>query len=232
MMRNKFILGLALFFGLSAAFLTYFYLHRVTIQAQNRSNTQVVVATQNIPINTTITNDMVELKPFPTDLRNNLELVDISEAVGKINNVAISKGEVLLNNHIVKPGESIDQLAYTVPQGMRAMTVPVDEVTGVANMIVRGNRVDIIGNVSSNDGTNERAVVILQNIEVLAVGTSISQSAKPDSGNAPKTITLAVDPQSALKLKMALLKGGISMVLRSPADKETTNTTPFTANEF
>lgn len=233
-MRNKFVFGLALFFGLSAAFLTYFYLHKVTLQAQNRVYTQVVMATKDIPINTTITSDMVELKPFPTEMRNDQDLIDLNDAVGKVNVVAISKGEILLQSRIIKPGESTDRLSYTIPQGMRAMSIPVDEQTGVANMIRRDDRVDVVAEVANADGTNERSVFILQNIEVLAVGTSIGQSSvlNPDSGTPPKTVTLAVDPQSSLKLKMVLLKGNISLILRSPADKETPNTVPFTANQF
>jgi len=231
-MRNKLVFGLALFFGLLAAFLTYFYLHHVTTQTQNRVYTQIVMATQDIPINTTITNEMVELKPFPTELRNNKELVDVSEAVGKISVIGISKGEVILQGRIIKPGESTDKLAYTIPKGLRAMSIPVNEVSGVANMIRRGDRVDIITGIANASG--ERSVVVLQNIEVLAVGTSIAQTAVPSAENnaPPKTLTVAVDLQSSLRLKMALLKGDTSLVLRSPSDKEYVSTTPLGVDQF
>ena len=232
MMRNKTVFILALVFGLLAAFLTYFYLRHVTTEVQNRVYTQVVIATRDIPINTTITSDMVELKPYPTELRNNKEIVDLNEVVGQINNAVISKGEVLLQNHLVKPDQNTDKLAYTIPPGMRAMSVPIDEVTGVANMINRGDRVDVIAGVANSDGTNERSLVILQNIEVLAVGTSITQSAVPNPDASPKTVTLAVEPQSSLRLKMALQKGNISLVLRSPADKGDVATVPFGLNQF
>ncbi|MEA4925952.1 MAG: Flp pilus assembly protein CpaB [Syntrophomonadaceae bacterium] len=233
-MRNKLVLGLALFFGLAAAFLTYFYLQQLANQAQNRLYTNIVMAAKDIPANTTITGDMVELKPFPTDLRNNRELVDINEAVGKVNIVVISKGEIISQNRLIKPGESTDRLAYTIPQGLRAMSIPVDEITGVANMIRRGDRVDIIAGVANADGSNERSVVILQNVEVLAVGTSISDSSvpNPDDNAAPRTVTLAVDPQSSLRIKMALIKGNTSLILRSPVDQKPVATVPFNPNEF
>ena len=234
-MRNKLILGLALIFGLLAAFLVYNYLNNVNKSVEKRLYTQVVTAAQDIPANTAITNVMVELKSFPTDLRNGKEIVDMSGAVGKISPVAINKGEVLLENRLIKPGESTEQLSYTIPDGMRAMSIPVNEVTGVANMIKKGDRVDIVSVVPETDQSAvPRSVLVLQNIEVLAVGTVLnpSTSPTPEKVAAPATVTVAVDPQSSLKLKLALKNTDFSLTLRSAADKNIANPAPFALNQF
>lgn len=234
-MRNKLILVVALVFGLVSAFLIYNYLNHVNQVAQNRQYTQVVTATQDIPANTTITNIMVELKPFPTELRNGKEIVDINTVVGKISSTAISKGEVLLENRLVKPGESSEQLSYAIPEGMRAMSIPVNEITGVANMIKKGDRVDILAALPAGTQSSvASSVVVLQNIEVLAVGTVLNPSSTPsaEKNAAPATITVAVDPQSAVKLKLALQNTSVSLSLRSAADKNVNALTPFFMNEF
>jgi len=234
-MRNKLIIILALVFGLLAAFLVYNYLNNVNRAAEKRLYTQVVTAAQDIPANTSITNVMIELKPFPTDLRNGKEIVDINAATGKISSVAINKGEVLLENRLIKPGESTAQLSYAIPDGMRAMSIPVTEISGVANMIRKGDRVDIIAVVPATDQSPlPRSVLVLQNIEVLAVGTVLDSSSMPapEKVAAPATITVAIDPQSSLKLKLALQTTNISLALRSAADKNITNPVPYTLNHF
>lgn len=233
-MRNKSIIVLALVFGLLAAFLVYNYITGAKQAIQNQTYTQVVTAAQDIPANTTITDIMVVLKPFPTELRNGKELVNINDAVGKLAPVAFTKGEVLLENHLVKPGEGIQRLSYKVPNGMRAMTVPITEVTGVGNMITIGDRVDLIAVVpATNQSPEGRTVVILQNIEVLAVGAKMADTTVP--GEAPAadgTVTLSVDPQSSLRLKTALQSTSFSFTLRSAADKTFTNLVPVTVNQL
>lgn len=234
-MRNKLILVLALVFGLLAAFLVYNYLNKVNEEAEKRVYTQVVTAARDIPSNTTITTEMVELKPFPSELRNNKEIVDVQAAVGKISTVTISKGEVLLETRLVKPGEGTDRLSYAIPEGMRAMSIPVDEVTGVANMIKAGDRIDIVAVAPASDQTPQpHSVIVLQNIEVLAVGTVLNPSTGPTPEKAapPATITVAVDPQSSLKLKLALQDTEFSLTLRSAADKNIANPAPFALNQF
>jgi len=231
-MRNKLIFILALIFGLIAAYLVYSYLNHLTGSADNGAYTEVVVAAQDIPVNTNITSAMVELKRFPNDYRTNKEIILLKEAVGKVSLIAITKGEVILDNQLIKPGDNKEGLAYTVPQGYRAMSVPVDEVTGVAGMVKRGDRVDIVAVVSMGDNSPQpRSVVVLQNVAVLAVGTTLSPQAD-DKAVQAKTATVAVNLQDALRLKMAVQRGNISLLLRSPADQSATYPAPVGTEVF
>jgi len=231
-MRNKLIFILALIFGLIAAYLVYSYLNHLTGSADNGAYTEVVVAAQDIPANTNITSAMVELKRFPNDYRTNKEIILLKEAVGKVSLIAITKGEVILDNQLIKPGDNKEGLAYAVPQGYRAMSVPVDEVTGVAGMVKRGDRVDIVAVVSMGDNQPQpRSVVVLQNVAVLAVGTTLTPQAD-DKAVQVKTATLAVNLQDALRLKMAVQRGNISLLLRSPADQSATYPAPFGTELF
>jgi pilus assembly protein CpaB len=228
-MRNKLIFILALLFGLLAAFLVYNYLNHLSNPANGKGYSDVVVAVQDIPANSTITTAMVELKKYPNDLKTTKELVLLNDAVGKVSLIGINKGEVILNNQIIAPGDNKEGLAYTIPEGFRAMSVPIDEVTGVAGMIKKGDKVDVVSFVTTNANPPQPfTVVVLQNIQVLAYGTTLTtDKAVADKGTQAKSATLAVSLDDSLKLKMALQKGNISLLLRSPADQSTASPAPF-----
>jgi len=176
---------------------------------------------------------MLETKQYPTELRNGKELVDAEAAVGRISPASIQKGEILLENRLIDPSESNEQLSYVIPDGLRAMSIPINEVTGVANMIKRGDRVDVVSVIpASNEAPVAYAVTVLQNIEVLAVGTQLAPPEQTEKVTAPATVTVAVDPQSALKLKMAMQTTSFSLTLRSAVDKDSAETVPFAMNQF
>ncbi|MFA7079103.1 MAG: Flp pilus assembly protein CpaB [Syntrophomonas sp.] len=231
-MRNKIILVLALVFALLAAFMAYYMLNNAKQAALNEHYIQVVTATQDIPANTLINAEMLDSKNFPLSLKTGHEITDAGAAVGRISPVAISKGEYLLDNRLIKPGEGKDRLSYAVPEGMRAMSIPITNVTGISNMIKIGDRVDFVAIVPANSASPEpRSMMVLQNIEILAVGSAYKQTTAPQSSEAG-TLTVAVDPQSALKLKMALKNTDFALALRPPSDNNLVDPAPVTLNQF
>ncbi len=231
-MRNKIIVVLALVFALLAAFMAYYTINSAKQAALNEQYIQVVAAAQDIPANTLITAEMLESKNFPRSLQTGKEITDVNAAVGRLSPVAIGKGEYLLENRLVKPGEGKDRLAYTVPEGMRAMSIPINAVTGISNMIKIGDRVDFVAIVPPNSASPEpRSMMVLQNIEILAVGSAFKDTGAPQNAESA-TLTVAVDPQSALKLKMALKSTDFALALRPPSDKDMVNPAPVTINQF
>lgn len=231
-MRNKIIVVLALVFALLAAFMAYYVLNSAKQAALNEQYIQVVTAAQDIPANTLITAEMLETRNFPRSLQTGKEITDVNAAVGRLSPVAIGTGEYLLDNRLIKPGEGKDRLAYTVPEGMRAMSIPVNAVTGISNMIKIGDRVDFVAIVPANSGSPEpRSMMVLQNVEILAVGSIYKDSTAPQEG-AAATLTVAVDPQSALKLKMVLKNTDFALALRPPSDQNLINPAPVTMNQF
>lgn len=231
-MRNKIIVVLALVSALLAAFMAYYVLNSAKQAALNEQYIQVVTAAQDIPANTLITAEMLEQKNFPRSLQTGREVTEVNVAIGRLSPVMISKGEYLVDNRLIKPGEGKDRLAYTVPEGMRAMSVPINEVTGISNMIKIGDRVDFVAIVPANSASPEpRSMMVLQNIEILAVGSAYKESTAPQDAGAA-TLTVAVDPPSALKLKMALKNTDFALALRPPSDKDLVNPAPVTINQF
>ena len=233
MRSNKLIIVLAAIFALLAAFMAYYLINNAQEAAIRQQYVDVAAAIQDIPANTAITPAMLEMKRFPKDLQTGKEITDLNNAVGKISPVAVGRGEYLLDNRLVKPGEGTDRLSYKVPDGMRAMSIPVDVVKGVSNMIKIGDRVDIIAVVPPQSASPEaKSVLILQNIEILAVGSLYKETAAPEQNAEAATVTVAVDPQSALKLKMALQGTDIALALRPASDKNMVNPTPVTITQF
>lgn len=232
-MRNKLIVIVALVFGLLAAFLVYNYVSNVKRSVEERVYTQVVTAIADIPANSTITDTMVTLKPFPTELMTNKEILDVNDAIGKISTVGISQGEVLLQTRLIKPGEGVERLSYKIPDGMRAMAVPVNEVSGVGSLLKVGDRVDLIATVTATSQIPDpRSTVVVQNVTVLAVGPKLVDVAATPQDKAPQTVTVAIDPQTALRLKLALDTTNVSVTLRSAADKAFVNLTPVNLNQL
>ncbi len=232
MRSNKLIVALAIVFALLAAFMAYYMLSSARQAALKEQYIQVVTAAQDIPANTVIKPEMLELKNFPISLQTGKEITDINAAVGRISPVAVSRGEYLLDNRLIKPGEGKDRLAYAVPEGMRAMSIPITAVTGVSNMIKIGDRVDIVAIVPANSASPEpRSAIILQNIQILAVGSVYKETGTQQNAETA-TLTVAVDPPSALKLKMALKNTDWALALRPPSDKNLVNPAAVTINQL
>lgn len=232
-MRNKLIIGLALIFALLAAFMAYYVIDNAQKAALRQQYIQVATATQDIPANTPITAEMLAMKQFPKDLQTGLEITDINNAVGKLSPLTISKGEYLLENRLIKPGEGRDRLSYKVPTGMRAMSIPITEVTGVSNMLKIGDRVDIVAYVPAHSASPEaKSALLLQNIEILAVGSLHNETAAPQQNATANTVTVAVDPQNALRLKMTLQTTDFALALRPASDREIVNPAPVTITQF
>ncbi len=193
--------------------------------------TNVVVAAMNIAANTTITKDMVTTSAVPTEAVLPNAVRDSSLVVGSVLSENAVSGEQIISDRLVKAGEvGNGTLAYAVKPGMRAITIGVDNITGISGMIKPENTVDIIAQFqvqtqSATSSGTEGAVtaplskMLLQNIKVLAVDQVMSKSEK--SGTASySTITLEVTPQQAVELSFSAKSATLQAILRSPLDKK------------
>jgi pilus assembly protein CpaB len=137
---------------------------------------------------------------------------------GVISNLYL--GEPILESRLAAPGSG-GGLAATIPQGMRATAVKVNDVVGVAGFVTPGMRVDVLiagnppGQTNSAQGTLVKT--ILQNIEVLSAGTDIQRDAegKPQQ---VQVVNLLVTPEQAEVLSLATSETKIQLVLRNPLD--------------
>lgn len=129
-------------------------------------------------------------------------------------------GEPILENRLAAPGSG-GGLAATIPQGMRAAAVKVNEVVGVAGFVTPGMRVDVLitGNPPGATNSSQGSLVrtLLQNIEVLSAGTDIQRDAEGKPLQV-QVVNLLVTPTQAEILSLASNETHIQLVLRNPLD--------------
>jgi len=118
-------------------------------------------------------------------------------------------------------------LPPTITEGMRAISVKVNEVIGVAGFVVPGTRVDVLVTAkgSATTATTETRTV-LSNVQVLTAGTRYDQERATKEGKAIPTtvVTLLLTPDDAEKLTLASEEGRIMLALRNPLDTAPTKT--------
>jgi pilus assembly protein CpaB len=229
-LKSRYIILISIVFGLLTGYLIFNYLTGVEQAMTNIEYGEVVVAARDLPAKTLLTKEMVEIKKVPRDYIHPQALTKEDEAAGTINTTALVMGEQVLKSKVATKDNVKNGLSYLVPVGKRAVTVAVDDVSGVAGLIRPGDRIDVAAAVNIPEGQREQpfALVVLQNIQVLAVGKNMEAKETQDS----KTVTLAVTVEESRPLILASSKGSIRLMLRSPADNGTVYTAPFKAENF
>jgi pilus assembly protein CpaB len=142
---------------------------------------------------------------------------DLPEVEGKIAIAEIMKGEILHKARFADQGGG-SALAAVVAENMRAVSVRVNDVVGVAGFLLPGNRVDVVA--AYRERSDVLSETVVQNVKVLA----IDQSATSDK-NEPvvvRAVTLEVTPEDAEKLILAEQRGSIQLALRNPLDETVT----------
>ncbi len=206
-------------------------------ESMEEAKKTVVVAKQTIPAYTEITEDMVETIEYPESAVAPNAVSDLENAIGCSTLVEISAQEVLMSNHLLKAEDIAGGLGLLLDDGMRAMSVSVDSVTGVSNLLKVGNKVDVIvvlnapENVDNENGdlvNNESvAKILLENIEVVALDTTLIGNPVGDDGEPYyTTVTLAVSPQDALSLALACYEGSVYLIERPQNENESVTTSP------
>jgi len=177
----------------------------------------VVVAAQFIPARAKITRDMLQLSNRPALDAEPDALVNPAAAVGAGALISIPAGASITTAEITIGNEA---LASAVRPGMRAVSITLDRVRGVAGLIMPGDRVDIIAIPPRSGSETPVARTILRGVRVLALGSRVDTVATPTEADTQNltTATLAVTPQQADLLAMADVNATLRLALRSPEE--------------
>ena len=226
--RNR-ILTLFGIAWVSAALLTWFLYAKTTAPREQVRQT-VMAAERDLPLGATIKkSDVKAVKFLEKDVPTGA-LATAEQTVGRVTLYPISKNEPLTTSKVSSTGGA-DGITATIPAGYRAVSVPVNDVSGVSGLILPGSRVDVL---FTRPGTMVEAITstILQNVKVLAVGRAIfpNQTVDPKAAKMP-VATLVVTPADAQKLELAKNQGKISLSLRNPLDAQNSlDGTPVTTD--
>lgn len=202
---------------------------------------KVVVATQDIMPNIPITAEMLTVAEMPEEAVHLQSVKNTEDVVGKVTSSKIMLGEQVLSSKLITPGESTPDgtLAYSIEPGMRAITIAVSDITGLSNMIMPDNKVDIIGQYSvsvlqpnGEEKEIDYSVMLLEDVRVLAVDGNKTEQEKKSSETAYSSITLQVTPLQAMETSMSEFKGNLRAILRSPLDEGTTSLPALTIDNI
>jgi pilus assembly protein CpaB len=191
---------------------------RVTANAK-QPTTQVMVAARTLELGTLIRDADLRPGDWSGPLPKG-SLLRKEDVVGRGVMSAIYDGEPILENRLAPKGAGAG-LAATIPAGMRAVAVRVNDIVGVAGFVVPGMRVDILisGNPpgSQSGSTGTVAKTLLQNIEVLSAGQNFQKDSEGKPVQVP-VVNLLVTPEQAEILSLATNETRIQLVLRNPLD--------------
>ncbi|MGE5605095.1 MAG: Flp pilus assembly protein CpaB [Bacteroidota bacterium] len=226
-MGNKKYLVFALLCGAVASLLVFHTVKRASKpKIVEPPKTEIVFAKVTIPARTVVTAEQLEVKPVPKEVVTKDSVIKIADIVGLITKAEIIQGEPVNINRLFRKGDKLS-LSAIIPQGMRAITIPVDEVIGVAGFVRPGERVDLIGTIQPKGHSESTSWTLLQDIEVLAVSQDMGISGATQRGNGKvgTSVTLAVTPLQAEKVVLSKEKGTLHLALR-PILKEAEQVVP------
>lgn len=233
-------LWLSIAAGVFAAFLLYSWSQEKRSEYNKKygSMKTVVVAKEDISEMRTIYDTMLTTIERPAEFVDPDVVSNPDEIVGNVAAVPIKKGQMLVKNSLLTPGPDTG-ISLQVAPSKRAITIPVDEVRGVAKLIRPGDRIDILAAIDVGKGANQRREVqtLMQDVVVLAAGVNIMNNIprvfELDSGGKSlsqialtgdtkySTITIEATQKESQDLVYILSTspGNLYLTLRNPNDR-------------
>lgn len=205
-----------------SAFGVYRAISRIPVRNVEIATRHAVVASRTMPMGTLLTNDSVKLVEWPakTPLTGGFDGLDAVLGRGLV--APVVENEPLIESKLA-PKAAGAGLSPAIPPGMRAMSIKVNEVIGVAGFVVPGTRVDVMVTIHQREDSVTRVVV--HNAQVLTAGTRYDQENMKDGKPIPSTVvTLMVNPQDAERIALAQSEGQMMLALRNPLDNEAVET--------
>jgi pilus assembly protein CpaB len=242
MSGNKVALVLSLLCALVASFLVYRTLRQKSApQVVEPPKVAVVYAKKPIPARSAVTAEQLELRQIPVAMANPNAIRELQAAVGLIARSSILQGEAVLKERLLQKGQPYS-LALLIPQGMRAITVAIDEIKGVAGFLKPGERVDVIGTYEFMEPKAHRITwTVIQDAEILAVAQNMGEPAHPqkvdaktagqkDPAKLGASVTLAVTPAQAQQLALSEELGVLRLTLRPLLAEQAAQLKPLAEN--
>ena len=208
--------GLALAIGLLVSFSVYNRLRTFAGSNGNEHFVRVVVAADDIQVGTKLDTHDVGLISIPQSSVPPGAFSDTARVIGRGAVLPVSKGDFILQSKLAALNAGAG-LPSMIPQGMRAVSVRVNDVVSVAGFVQPGTRVDVLATGNEGSGNDRQTTTILENVAVIAVGKNLGGPGSADSPAAP-VITLLVSPDDAQKLALVSQEGRIQLSLRNPLD--------------
>jgi pilus assembly protein CpaB len=213
--RTLLVVLIAVLTAGGATYGIYRAIQRIPVRQVEVPSTYVVAAAKPITAGTLLTAADLRLVPWP-------ERNQVPGSFTKMDDV-VNRGVIsdILENEPVTDGKLAPVnagagLPPMIPQGMRAISVRVNDVIGVAGFVVPGTRVDVL--VTLREGNDAATRLVVSNVQVLTAGTRYEQDKSKSEPIPTSVVTLLLAPEDASRVVLAASDGQIMLALRNPLD--------------
>jgi pilus assembly protein CpaB len=205
-----------------ASVVVYSALKKRETEVQNAmaKNVNIVVAAYDLPLGTKIEPGELKMTKWSNDSVPQGAYRNQSEVIGSYVKGSFVANEPIVASKLFLGQKTAGVLPLLIPFGMRAVSVPVDEVSDIAGFVLPHTRVDVVVALSANGSGNAKpfSKIVLQNVEVLAVAQEIEM--KNDKPTPVKVVTLLVTPHEAERLSLASREGILRLAMRNYNDNK------------
>jgi pilus assembly protein CpaB len=220
--RTLIVLAVAVVLASIASFVVYRAISRMPVREIEVATVHVAVAAENLPMGTRIAKEHVKVIGWPAGSPVQGAFATAEDVLNRGLIQPVYQNEPITESKLA-PIEAGAGLPPSITPGMRALSVRVNEVIGVAGFTVPGTRVDVL--VTLKDGNNSLTRAVVSNVQVLTAGTRYDvEQAKAGNAMPSSVVTLLVTPDDAERITLAQSTGAIMLVLRNPMDTAPTET--------
>jgi pilus assembly protein CpaB len=222
--RMAVVLLVAVVMATVASFGVYLAVKSMPQRSAEVAHVQTVVAAHPMAVGALVKPEDLKLVSWPANSPVPGSFTSKEQVVNRGLVAPLAENEPLTEVKLAKVGAGAG-LPPTIPEGMRALSVKVNEIVGVAGFVTPGTRVDVLLSIESerNDAMTR---VVVSNVQVLAAGRAYDQEKARQEGKPIPTgvVTLLVTPEDAEKITLAAGEGKITLTLRNPLDQAPTTT--------
>jgi len=221
---------LAGFAALVAAMVVYSALKKreAEVQQAKLQSVEIVVAAHALGIGTKLDASSVRSVRWSRDSMPPGAFTDPSAVMNKYTKTSFVENEPIVADWLFSGDKNAGVLPLLIPTGMRALSVPVDEVSDIAGFVLPHAHVDVLVSVTSGDKPLSK--IVLQDVEVLAIAQDIEQV--NDKPQPVHVVTMLVTPDQAERLTLASGQGGLRLALRNYDDKNVVATNGITVAQL
>lgn len=221
--RTLIVLAVAVAMAGVAAYLVYRVVTNIPVREVEVARRFTVVAAKTLTMGARVTEVDVKVVAWPEDAPVEGGFSEINQVVGRGVLEGIAINEPMTERKLAAP-EAGAGLAPTIPEGMRALSLRVNDVVGVAGFVVPGSKVDVLVTLrEAPNAESNMTRVVVDNVRVLTAGP-VYDTEQGRQGQAMPTsvVTLMLEPEQAEKVVLAASEGQIMLTLRNPLDAEPT----------
>jgi pilus assembly protein CpaB len=228
--RTLIVLVVAVAVAGLATFGVYRALQRMPVREVEVAHTYVVVAAKPLAMGARLGAGDLKVVPWPSRTLLEGAHATADEIVNRGVIAPVLENEPVTESKLA-PLEAGAGLPPTIPPGMRAISVRVNEVVGVAGFVVPGTHVDVF--VTLKRQTDSETRIVVSNVQVLTAGTRYDQEkAKTGEAMPSSVVTLLLTPEDAERTVLASSEGQVMLALRNPLDAASTATAGTRTNSL